>query len=465
MDLLNNVQYTVKKYSMLSAGDHVLIGLSGGPDSTCLAVILHNMRDAFDLRLSAVYIDHGLRPEETGAELSFCRELCEELSIDFITRSAEVKKAADDTGANMQETARDLRYEIYERVARELKACKIALGHNADDQAETVMMRLLRGAGRKGLSGIPPVRGNVIRPLIDTGRKDIEAYLTGTAHTSPLRSGQPYIVDTSNLRTDYFRNWLRLTVMEEIKKKIPSVAQDISRTAEILREEDAYLEQMVTKTLMRLISRKGEGRIELFLNPLETLEKPILRRVLRRALDATGGLRGISFVHIEDIIRLVSDGKAGDRIHLPKGIRAIREYSLLIITTEAAVRIRRYGMQPPCEVTIGEADITLRADIEDEAGDSAGGSTEVVLDADRVSFPLTVRSRVDGDFFYPLGFGKKKKLQDFFVDEKVPRDKRDSIPLVLSKNDIIWVAGYRADERFRVTERTARVLRLRITKR
>jgi tRNA(Ile)-lysidine synthase len=464
MDLIQKTRETITKHAMLSSGDHVLMGLSGGPDSVCLAVVLGKLRDELDLTLSAVYINHCLRSEEVEQEIAFCRRFCEERSITFHERTVNVRKHSEEAGSNVQESARDLRYKMYEAVAAETGAAKIAIGHNADDQAETVLMRLIRGSGRRGLTGIPPVRDRIIRPLIGMERKDIEAFLAGVKGEVHVRSGQPYIIDTSNFKEEYLRNWIRLSLLEEIKKRNPSVVHDICRTATIILEEDEYLEIQVTKTLMRMISRKSDSHIELFASPLETLEKPILRRVLRRAIDATMGLRGISFTHVEDIIRLIRDGKAGDRIHLPKNVRVVREYSLLKITGDAVVAILEREIQPPCEVNINEINTVLKASIEDSAENYVDSRDSIVMDAGALSFPLKVRSRADGDYFYPLGFGKKKKLQDFFVDEKVPRDVRGRIPVVLSGNDIIWVAGYRADERFKVTDKTERVLKITIIK-
>jgi len=466
MDFLESVKETITRCSMISPGDHVLIGLSGGPDSVCLSVALTGLRGEYNLGLSAVYINHCLRPEEAEKEAAFCSQFCEQRDISFYERTVDVKKCADETGANLQESARELRYAVYDSLALEIGAGRIALGHNADDQAETVLMRLVRGSGRRGLSGIPPVRGRIIRPLLDMERKEIEAFLASAADAAQGRAGQPYMIDTSNLKEEYFRNWIRHSLMEEVKKRNPSAVQDICRTAAIIREEDEYLELQVTKTLMRLISRKSDNSLDLFANPLETLPVPILRRVLRRAIEATRGLRGIGFANIEDIIRLVREGKAGDRVHLPGGLRAVREYSLLKISSAPVVSIREYEIDPPCEVMMQEIDSVLNASLNDRKDAVADDdAASVLLDAEHLSFPLKVRSRVDGDFFYPAGFGKKKKLQDYFVDEKVPRDERNRVPLVVSGNDIIWVAGYRADERFRITEKTGRVLKLSIKKR
>ncbi len=314
MSLADKVKGTIDGYAMLAENDHVLIGLSGGADSVCLAVVLHNLRKQFNLTISALYVDHGLRPDETEDEITFCRNVCSLFQITFYLKQVDVRGYSTDKSLNIQEAARELRYEAYEEIKRSSGADLIALGHTADDQAETLMMRIIRGSGRAGLAGIPPVRGNIIRPLIETERIMIEEYLSENDHEIPLHNEMPYLIDSSNLKEHYFRNWLRNTIIKEIKGKNPAVIEDICRTADIFREEDKYLEIIVTKTLMRLISRKSNRSIELFVNPLEGLEKPILRRVLRRALKETESLRGISFVHIEEIIGLIKRGTAGDSL-------------------------------------------------------------------------------------------------------------------------------------------------------
>ncbi|MDP1759800.1 MAG: tRNA lysidine(34) synthetase TilS [Thermodesulfovibrionales bacterium] len=454
MNLLGQVKTTIKKHSMLYEKDRVLTGLSGGPDSVCLLHALNNLKDEYKLALHVIYIDHGLRPDEIPAEIEFCKKLCETFGVPFITKSVDVKSYAMDYGLNKQEAARELRYKAFDETSLELNANRIALAHNADDQAETFFMRILRGAGQKGLSGIPPVRGKIIRPLIEIERKDIEEFLDSIS--------QSFIVDSSNLKKDYFRNWLRLAVMPEFKKQNPALVNTISRVCEIIREEDNYLELIVTKTLMKLIPKKTDKLIELFLVPLENMDKVILRRVLRRAIDAVKGLRGIGFVHIEDIIELVKKGDSGDRIYLPKGIRVIKGYATLILTSEQPSQLRTYSLNAPEELALKESGILIKSSFADSAEISCDGKSKVMIDAERIKLPLVVRARKAGDFFYPAGFGKKKKLQDYFVDEKIPRDERDSVPIVLSGEDIIWIAGYRADERFKVTEVTKRILLLEI---
>lgn len=452
MDLVKGVYATIKRYSMLSGGETVLAGLSGGPDSVCLLHVMERLREKLELTVRALYVNHNLRPSEVPHEIGFCRRLCDDLKMDFSVESVDVRSLARGHGLSKQEAARELRYKALHEAAVEGGADKIALGHNADDQVETFAMRLLRGSGPRGLSGIPARRGKIIRPLIETSRVEIEGFL--------CREDIPFVIDSSNLRADYERNRIRQTLIPAMKEFNPNLIETLLRGIAVIQEEERYFDIIVTKTLMKLISRKTAGRVELFLVPMENMDIVILRRVLRRAIDETSGLKGVSFVHIEDIIRLIRSGNAGDRLNLPGGIRVIREYALLVMTSEPAVRIASYSLDPPDKAVIAGAGKVITASFEEGTDGSADEKSSVFLDAGKMFFPLTIRPRMKGDYFYPSGLGGRKKLQDFFVDEKVPRDERDSIPVVVSGDDIVWVAGYRPDERYRVTGGTEKFLKL-----
>jgi tRNA(Ile)-lysidine synthase len=461
-NFLNRVISTIKKYSMLAGGEKILIGLSGGPDSVCLLHVLKTIRDKFELELRAVYVDHGLRPGETRKETDFCKNLCEKSGIPFIAKSIDVKSYAKEQKLNMQEAARHLRYRAYEETSYETGSLRIALGHTADDQAETLLMRLFRGSGPTGLSGIPPVRKNIIRPLIETGRKEIELFLDAEK--------ADYLIDSSNLKKDYLRNKIRLSFIPMLREFNPDIIGTLSQTAAIFRDEEKYFEILVTKTLMKLISRKTGSRIELFIAPFEIMDKVIMRRVLRRAIDETRGLQGISFIHIEDIAELIKYGKPGDRLYLPKGIRVIKGYSTLLLTSDSPLKLATYPLIIPGDTILKEAGVLLKASLTESQDLEVSGHphelwiTFGIFDADKLVFPLIARPRKNGDFFYPAGFGKRKKLQDFFVDLKIPRDERDRVPLITSGDDIIWVAGYRGDERFKFTDKAKKILGLEIKK-
>ncbi|MBF0458009.1 MAG: tRNA lysidine(34) synthetase TilS [Nitrospirae bacterium] len=448
---LDKIRDTVAKYAMLREGDTVVAGLSGGADSVALLHALKTL--GLGLNLHAVYIDHGLRPFETPAEIEFCANLCKAIGVSFCSEQISLppKKIA-----NAQDTLRKLRYEILEKIAYECKAARIALGHNKDDQAETVVLNFLRGSALSGLGGIPPCRGNIIRPLIETTREDIEKYLE--------EIGQEFVTDPSNLTQKYTRNKVRLSLLPVLKTYNPNIVDTLSRNAGIIRDENLYMERLTIKKTMTIISRKSQQRIELFLTPLQTIEKAILRRVLKTALSSVETLKGIGAGHIDDIITLINNASAGASIILPKGIRAIKGYSILTITTEEKPeRISNtYSLSIPGELIIKEAGVVIRAALTDIAQDAAT-KLSVVVDGDRLPLnTLTVRARLNGDFFYPLGFGRRKKVQDFFVDEKVPKDNRDRVPLVFSGDDLVWIAGMRGDERFKPTAETKQFVKLEL---
>ena len=456
MQLIEKVVHTIHRYSMWSRGEVILVGLSGGPDSVCLLTVLNHLRPDFDGGIHALYVDHGLRPEETPEEIAFCQDLCGALRVPFNVRHLGALSFPGSEGLTKQEAARELRYRIFEEVAAEVGADRVALGHHADDQAETVLMRLFRGSGPSGLAGIPPVRNYVIRPLIELERKEIEEYLE--------QEGIGFMVDSSNLRGDYMRNKIRHLIIPTVTRIDRNIIKTICRTADIFRDEERYFQLLVTKTLMKLISRKTDRMLDLFLSPLESMDTVLLRRLLRRAIDETKGLRGITFAHIEEIITLIKAGKSGDRIYLPGEIRVIKRYSTITLSSELPPKVAPLTVEGPGTIGIKESAIMMvlsrlpAAEIEGY-GD---GKELAFLNADALHFPLTVRSRRPGDYFYPLGLGNRKKLQDFFVDEKIPRDERDAVPLLVSGDDIIWIVGHRIDDRYRVDKSTTSVLKCEI---
>lgn len=454
---LSGIKATIDKYSMFNADDTVLVGLSGGPDSVCLLVALRRLYP--ELKLNAAYIDHSMRPEETPAEAQLCQELCKGLGAGFYRRAIDVKEFAKKQGSSTQEAARKLRYSELEYIALTTGADHIAIGHNMDDQCETFFMRVLRGSGPKGLSGIPPVRNKIVRPLIETSRADIEKFLK--------QEGIQSATDSSNLRDDYLRNRLRSSVMPALRDINPSIVKTVSRTCQILNEEERYFFIAVTKKLMTLITKKTDTAIELFSTPFETLDRAIARRVLRRAVQETRGLRAIGLDHIEDVLALALKGKPGESLDLPGGYAAYKKYSTFVITSDEPVSLGTYTLKEAGRAELGEVKKQFRASTIDaeEAGriTASPNKTRTVLDADRVRFPLTIRARRDGDHFYPLGFGKRKKIQDLLVDEKVPRFERNAVPIVTcGDGDIVWVAGHRADERFRTSPETKRFVLLEL---
>ena len=462
MNLIEDVLKTVESHGMLAHGDAVLVGLSGGPDSVCLLEVLTRLRERYGLSLHAVYIDHGLRPSDTPGEIEFAKTLAEGRGVDFYAEKVGVAQYAKSERMGTQEAARALRYQALETLADRLGAGKIALGHNADDQVETFFMRLLRGSGAKGLSGIPPVRKtisrgkskSIIRPLIETPRAAIEEFLREV--------GAAFVTDPSNLKRHYTRNRIRHDLVPVLKGFNPRLSEAVLRTTRILAEEDGYFETIVLKGLMPLFRRKTDEEVELFIVPLESMNTVLLRRTLRKLIELVKNLRGLDFKHIEEIMGLIKKGRPGDRLYLPGGIQAIKKYSTFLITSKKVALLEPSSLDCAGSLEIAGAGAVITASIEENDPGRADGRLTAVLDASKTGLRLTVRGRKEGDFFYPSGFGHRKKLQDFLVDEKVPRHERDSIPIVASGEDIVWVAGMRADDRFIAREGTKQFLVLRL---
>ncbi len=457
-DILERVRRYIVKHRMLSGGEKVIVGLSGGPDSVFLLHVLNELSREFKLSLIAMYVDHGLRPEEVPAELEFCKKLSEDISVPFYSERVDVKGLAEREGLSIQEAGRLLRYDAFERRALIEKADRIATGHHMNDQAETLLINLIRGTGRRGLSGIPPVRGKFIRPLLCLKKDDILGYLNAKKIT--------FIEDTSNKTDKYLRNKIRKRLLPLLEEFNPSIVETLSGTSDTLRLEEEYLNIKTTKFLMRIISRKADDELELFLSPLENIEDVILKRALRWVIGETRGLRGIGRVHIDDIVDLIRKGDSGDRIYLPDNYRVIKGYSTLVITARKPLRLGQYSLEPPGEVVLKEAGLVLKAEFVDgrEGEISPDGKLVAVFDPESLTFPLRIRPRMDGDSFHPFGMRGEKKLQDFFVDEKIPRDERDRVPLVVSGDEIIWVVGYRTDERYRVGDFKKKLLKLTVSK-
>lgn len=437
------VRQTLRMYRMAEPGQTILVALSGGPDSVCLLHLLQTE----GYRVHALYVDHRLRPLEIPLEINFCADLCRTLGVEFRVACLDPVTG----NSNRQARYRELRYRKLEREATRIGADKIALGHHLDDLAETTMLNLLRGAGTAGLSSIPPVRDKYIRPLISLARAQIMTYLH--------EAGVGYLVDSSNLKDGYRRNHLRHHLMPVLRQYNPDISTTLGRSARILREDNEFLEKLAGNALEEILLQCSEETVELSLAPLASLDQALLRRVLKQAVALVDPRCDIGFEHVEDIIHLARSGRTGAVICLPGRIRVFRSYKTLVVTKKMQAMLEAAILPVPGEIFLYEKDMAIRAAFTGQPV-QVTGPHEACFCADHIETPLIVRKRQAGDFFYPLGFGKRKKIQDFFVDEKIPSSQRDSIPLVYSGKDLLWVAGYRGDDRFKITQKSTKFVTL-----
>jgi tRNA(Ile)-lysidine synthase len=453
------VKRTLSRHQMISEGDSVIVAVSGGPDSVCLLHILHELKDELHVHLVVAHFDHGLRPAEDEGETDFVRGLARFLELPFET--AKGRLLAKRTRGSREEVARNARYSFLERVRKKHKARKIALGHNLNDQAETILMRLLRGSGPSGLTGIPPCRdGEIIRPLIEIERSEIEKYLRAKKLLS--------VTDSSNLKTDCLRNKIRLELMPLLETQQPRLAHLMGQTAELLRDEDDYLERCAEAWLKKEATRNRVNTLQLSIASFLSLPVALRRRVTRKVIGKMKkDLRRISWDHIAAIQRLTQAKKPQAALTLPGGLAVKRTYDHLIFST-AGKRKRRpfhHRLDGPGTYDLEEIGRRLSLEpIKNRRGLSLGGSAwTAFVDAETLRFPLTLRPFKAGDRFIPFGMRGHKKLKDFFVDLKVPLEQRHSTPILCCDDTPIWVCGFRIDDRFKVTSETKRVMKLSLS--
>jgi tRNA(Ile)-lysidine synthase len=453
---IQKVKHTISRHRMISEGDCVIVAVSGGPDSVCLLHALNELKDELHIHLVVAHFDHGLRPAEDELETAFVRDLAQSLKVPFET--AKGRLLSKKTRGSREEVARNTRYTFLERVRKKHKAQKIALGHNLNDQAETILMRLLRGSGPSGLTGIPPCRdGSIIRPLIEIERQEIENYLKAKKLAS--------VTDSSNLKTDYLRNKIRLEIMPLLEEQQPQLTRLLGQTAEILRDEDDYLEQTaevwVGKNIEILPQNALSMPIPYFLNLPVALRRRVLRNVIGKVKK---DLRRISWDHVEAIRRLAQAEKPQAALNIPGRLTVRRTYDHLIFSTLVNRRPRpfHYPLDGAGTYDLNEIDRRLSIEeIEDRKGLRLRGSRwTAFLDAEKLPFPLALRTFKEGDKFIPFGMKGRKKLKNFFMDLKVPLEQRYSTPILCCDDKPVWVCGFRIDDRFKVTNETKKVIKL-----
>lgn len=458
--LLDRVRLTIHKYRMFRPGNKVVVAVSGGPDSVALLHLLWRLQDELNLTLHVAHMNHRLRGEESQADAAFVRSLAQSLNLPVTVESHDVMAAWVQEGGSLEEVARRIRYEFLEGVAERVGGDKIATGHHADDQAETVLLWLIRGAGPTGLAGIPPVRPlKVVRPLIEVQREEIEVYLK--------QHGLAFRQDTSNRETIYLRNKVRWQLIPLLKEEFnPNIISVLRRLATILRDEDDYLQGEVSVYFPQVIKKITKSKIILDVSSFLEYHLAIRRRMIRRALLLLrGNLRHIEFDHIESLLQLAAEGPTGKVIHLPDELSTERAGEVLIIKHGSTKTFWR-EVKVPGQTEIPEIEAELRTEIltrENLPSDLRITPREVAyLDAETLGGPLYVRNRLPGDRFQPLGGPGTKKLKDYFIDQKIPRLERDEIPILTTDEEVVWVGGWRLSEKFKVTDKTKTVLRVNL---
>lgn len=452
--MIEKVYETINKHKMLDKNDKVLVAVSGGPDSVAMLYALEELAPKFDLKLRVFHLNHQMRGEESRQDARFVEDLAKSHKLPITIHSYDVPSYIKNNKLSVEEGARQVRYEMLDKVSKKVGASKMALGHTQDDQIETFIIRLIKGAGSEGLSGIPVKRGKYIRPLLDVNRDEIERYCEA--------KGIKYRLDTSNWDTSILRNKVRHELIPTLLDYNPSIAENIVRIMDILKEEQLELE-IESRDRYRVLARKEESVVKLPLDQLKKLSPAMLRRLIRQGIETVkGNLRDVEFKHIEEVTRFIKRKSPRLGLDLPGNVMVFDEYTWLVIADKKSLKAPKMNkalISAPGRLDLAEFSIRITAGIENYNGKrNLKGESIAYLDYDKVKLPVSVRLNREGDWFIPLGMRGKKKLQDFFVDEKISQRIRRRTLVVESVGQIAWVVGKRIDERFKVTGETKKML-------
>lgn len=463
MSIGSKVLDSIRRHHLLGDGDRILVAVSGGPDSVGLLYLLHGLREEFQLQLAVAHLEHGIRGEAAKDDALFVAALADFLKLPFHVKEIDLPKMKLDAGkGNLEALGRAERYRFFADVARERKIDKVATAHTLDDQAETVAMWFFRGAGLKGLGGMSPLHQivaggdsvTVIRPLLEVSKAEILQYLQ--------ERSLDYRLDRTNQDSVLLRNWLRLDLLPKVQQRFDSrVPARLAQQAEIFRDEDAFLDGLA-RSSYRAMSEAGCLKRPALLNAAQAVQ----RRVLRLWIAQTRGhLRGLEFIHIEDMLRLIEQGPPQGRVPIPGGWEMVREYE----TLKLAKRVRSsrrvcydYPLEPGMMLRIPEADLELHSErASPPPNELPADLMEALFDLDCVTGPLSVRNFRLGDRFQPLGMTGHKKIKDLFIEKRVPLSIRASWPLLTFGQEVLWIPGYGRSATGFVSTKTTAVLHLK----
>ena len=476
-DLTENVRETIAKEELIVSGDRVILALSGGPDSVCLFYVLLSLSKEMAFELNAVHVNHMLRGEDSEGDCEYVRNLCRENNITLDVIEVDVNKLAEEKNLTVEEAGRQTRYNAFDKIANNIEvdqgaskySIKIATAHNLNDQIETLLMRIIRGTGPAGLAGIPLRRVDeegfeIIRPLLKTDREKIEEFLK-------QNNIEPRI-DKSNSDTKYFRNKIRHKLLPILKEEFgDSTFDSIQRLSRIADEEKDFFDAIVAETIENncefieadlesvtlveqsdFVRRSGESAVI----SMELMQgvHPAIRHKLILGIFAELGLnQDIASVHLSAADELIVKGETGKAIDFPRGNTLEIEYENVIF--RGAVTIEEY--KDAIETRTSTFQSGCRGAIEDDAGIQIAE-----FDADAIEKAGLIpvwRTRLPGDRIRPDGMDGSKKLQDLFVDMKVPRDRRESLLVLAVDDNILWIPGIRKSRDFAITENTKNVMR------
>lgn len=455
--MVNKILQFIEDKKMLLPNDRVIVGVSGGADSVCLLNILNQIKNVIPIQIYVVHIEHGIRGEESLKDAKFVRELAKSYQVDFKMYAYDVLTEAKNRGLGTEEMARILRYEAFEQARNEFHCNKIAVAHNKNDNVETLLLHLFRGSGLKGLSGIMPVRDQVIRPLLCVERSEIEEYLN--------KHHIEYRTDQTNFEDDYTRNKIRLNVVPYVQENInKQMISHVDMASKMIYEAWEYLEEETYKVYNECVEKK-EQEAHIKISKLNYVSDILKKNIIRKCIgNVSKSLKDISNVHVESVLALRGQ-QVGKVIHLPYGLLAKRNYEEIVIT-----KVKDAGCGKKESISIQVPGTYLFKGLQFEFSLEEKEKNQIIpekiytkwFDYDKIGNDLQLRTRETGDYLVVNSCRGTKKLKSYFIDEKIEREKRDDIPILCDKNHALWVVGYRISEAYKVSENTKKILKVQV---
>ena len=459
--ILNRVLETIDKHNMISYGDKIVVGLSGGPDSVCLVHLLSRLRGSRGIEVYAAHLNHQIRGIEAHKDALYVSKLCKSLDIPLFMKSEDVPTYCREKGLSLEEGARKIRYDMFFEIKEKTGANSIAIGHNMNDQAETVLMRMMRGTGLKGLRGIEYKRENgIIRPILDISRKDIEAYCR--------QHGFEPKIDKTNLESIYTRNRIRLELLPYMEEHFNSnVTESVVRMSNSLKCDGDYIDSEAQKAYESVSINKKDG-IEISVNEISKYHEAIKTRVIRYAIrDVLGDISFVDMKHIEEVLELEDDSKKGKMLNLPRGLYVYRNEGCYLFTmNKITYEDVEYSYNLPKNgfVKIKELDSVVETDIIsiDKYKSLKHDENTKYIDFNKIIGGITVRNRQPGDKI-KLKSGTKK-IKQLFIDLKIPKEYRSRVPIIADDEGILLAGNYRMSERCKIDDDTKEILRISVKK-
>lgn len=451
--MILKVKNTIKKYNMLESGSKVIASVSGGVDSSVMLHVLSELQEELALNIIVCHLNHNLRGLESDRDFEFVKNKAEELGLEFVGEKLTVSCP---DGENTQSWARDRRYEFFERVSSSFDADIICLGHNSDDRVENFLIRLIKGAGSDGLTGMKPVRDKIIRPLIEVSRLEIEKY----ARDNKV----DFVEDSTNKSTKYERNKVRLELVPFLENEYnQNIKSNINNTIKLIEQDNDYLNTVALSEKNKIVLAQ-DGDLVLDRGSLLDCEGAIVSRIILNLLFEVSGGESFYSTHVESVIDLLRSDKPNSSIDLPGGVRVVREYETVKIITREATVVSSFEDEISLNGTtlVGSTGDMFKSEVSDyDVTSDASYSDDVVLfDYREIKSPITVRNIRAGDRMTPFGMTGTKKLKDILIDNKIPRSTRASLPVVVSGSDILWAVGVKRSNLYKVSDGTKEVLKI-----